>query len=86
VEDEHLPKIALILEPPAPNEEGTEPSVQKTTSDVGRLRRKSAAVSDWPGSEREQPSMIVVTVKFEGSKEEWMAQDQFFLVGLVFLR
>jgi len=30
---------------------------------VGRLRRKSAAVSDRPGSEREQPSMKVVIVK-----------------------
>jgi len=65
--------------------ERTEPSVHTTTSDVGKLWRKSAAVSDRPGSEREQPSMNVVTVKFGGFRGEWMAQDQFFLGGLVFL-
>jgi len=43
-----------------------------TTSDVGRLRRKSAAASDRPGSEWEQPSKKVVSVKFGGSKGEWM--------------
>jgi len=45
---------------------GTEPSVHTTTSVVGRLRRKLAAVSDRPGSEQEQPSINVVTVKFGG--------------------
>jgi len=59
-----------IPTPPAPKGEGTEPSVHTTTSDVGRLRRKLAAISDRPGSEREQPTMNVVTVKFRGSKWE----------------
>jgi len=45
---------------------------------VGRLRRKSAAVLDRPGSEWEQPSMSVVTVKFEGTRGSGRAQDQFF--------
>jgi len=42
-------------------------------------RRKSTAVSDWPGLEREQPSMNVVTVKFRGSKGSGWAQDRFSL-------
>jgi len=47
--------------------------VHMTTSVVGRLRRKLAAVSDRPGSELEQPSMNMVMVKFgTGSKREWM--------------
>jgi len=50
-----------------------------TTSDVGRLRRKSAEASDRPGWEREQPSMKVVTVKFGGSKEERMGIRSVFL-------
>jgi len=37
---------------------------------MGRIRRKSAAVSDRPGSKREQPSMKVVTVKFGRSNGE----------------
>jgi len=40
--------------------------VHTTTSVVGRLRRKSTAVSDRPGSVLEQPSINVVTVKFGG--------------------
>jgi len=55
-----------IPAPLAPKGERTEPSVHTTTSDVGRLRRKLAAVSDWSGSEQEQPSMSVVTEKFGG--------------------
>jgi len=39
-------------------------STRLTTSVVGRLRRTSTAVSDQLESEREQPSMNVVTVKF----------------------
>jgi len=35
-----------------------------TTSNVGRIRRKSAAVSDQPELEQEQPSMKEITVKF----------------------
>jgi len=52
--------------PPALKGEWTEPSVHTTTSDVGKLRRKSAAVSDQPGSEQEQPSMKVFIVQFGG--------------------
>jgi len=48
---------------------------------VGRLRRKSAAVSDRPGSEREQLSMNVFTIKFGGSKGEWMGTGSVFLWG-----
>jgi len=55
-----------------------------TTSVVGRLQRKSAAVSDQPGSEREQPSMNVVTVKFGDSKGEWMGTRSVFLLGAWF--
>jgi len=63
-EDEHFPQIAWTPAPPAPKGEGTEPSVHTTTSDVGRLLKKSAAASDQPWSEREQPSIKVVTMKF----------------------
>jgi len=70
VEDEDLPQTAWIPAPPAPKGERIQPSVLTTTSVVGRLRRKSVAVSDQPGSEREQPLMNVVTVKFRGSKGE----------------
>jgi len=76
--NEHLPQTAWIPAPPAPKGEGTEPSFHTTASDVGRLRRKSAAVSDRPGSEREQPSMNVVTVKFGGYKGEWMCTRSVF--------
>jgi len=66
-----------------PKEMGTEPSVHTTTSVVGRLRRKSAAVPDWPGLEREKPSMNftlnVVKVKFGGSNVDWMGTRSVFL-------
>jgi len=65
-EDEHISQTAWTPTPPKPKGEGTEPSVQTTTTDVGKLRSKSAAASDRPGSELEQPSMKVVTVKFRG--------------------
>jgi len=82
-EDEHLPQTTWIPAPPAPQEERTEPSVRLTigTSVVGRLRRKSATVSDQPASEWDQPSMNVVTVKFEGSKGKWMGTRSVFLWG-----
>jgi len=52
-----------------------------TTSVVGRPRRKSAAASDRPESEQEQPLMKVVTVKFEGSRSSfslgaWFSCDE----------
>jgi len=52
------------------NGEGTELSVHTTTADVGRLRKKSAAASDWLGSEPGQSSVKAVTVKFGGFKGE----------------
>jgi len=60
--------------------EGTEPLVHMTTSVVGRLRRKSAAVSDRSGSVREQPSMNMVTVKFGGPRG-WMDTRSVFFWG-----
>jgi len=45
----------------------------------GDFGRKSAAVLDRPGSDREQPSMNVVTMKFWGPKGEWMGTRSVFL-------
>jgi len=54
----------------APKEEQTETSAYTTTSDAGSLLRKSATASGRPGSDRKQPSIKVVTVKFGLSKGE----------------
>jgi len=78
---------SIFRKPPAPpalKGEGTEPSILTTALDAKRLRSKSAAASDRPGSEREQPSMKVVTVNFERSKGEWMGIRSVFLWGFDF--
>jgi len=53
-------------------ERTAEPSVHTTTSDAKSLLKSLAAASGRPESERKQPSMKVVTVKFEGlNASEW---------------
>jgi len=51
---------------------------------VGRLKRKSAAASDRPGSDQKQTSMNVVTVKFGEIQKEQMGIRSVLLWGLDF--